>query len=107
MSLLPIPVDDPNGLSARQLVRAQRAQAGTKLELFRYSLQAHARAEIDRMDSQAIADASRAAFDEEADLLDHCLSRANGSAAKAALAARHVERLAAINDRRITQRFGG
>jgi hypothetical protein len=105
--MLPVPFDDGDGLSSRQLDKARRAQASTELELFRYGLQAHTRAEVDRLDSQAIADASRAALDEEVDLLDYGLSRANGSAAKVALVARHVERLATINDRRITRRFGG
>jgi hypothetical protein len=107
VSLLPVPLDDPDGLNPRQLARARRAQASTELELFRYGLQARTRAEVDRLDSQAVADASRAALDEELDLLDYGLTQAGGSAAKATLVARHVERLAAINDRRITRRFGG
>jgi hypothetical protein len=107
MSLLPAPLDDDTGVTARQTSRARRAQASTELELFRYGLAAHARAEIDRLDSQAIADASRAALDEEVDLLDYGLARAGSSAAKVELVARHVQRMATINDRRITRRFGG
>jgi hypothetical protein len=107
MSLLPAPLDDDTGLTSRQIAKARRAQASTELRLFGYALKARTRAEVDRLDSQAIADASRAAFDEEVDLLDYGLARAGGSAAKTALVARHVERMAAINDRRITRRFGG
>jgi hypothetical protein len=108
MSLLPAPLnDDAGGLSSRQLVKAQRAQASSELEVFRYGLGVRARAQIDQLDSQALADASRAAFEEECDLLDYGLARAGQSAAKAALIARHVERIATINDRRITRRFGG
>jgi hypothetical protein len=109
MSWLPAPIDDDSGgsLSSRQLAVAQRAQASAELEVFRYGLGASARAQIDQLDSQAIADASRAALDEECDLFDYGLARAGQSAAKAVLVARHVERLATINDRRITRRFGG
>lgn len=107
MSLLPAPLDDDTGLNPRQVVKARRAQASTELRLFSYALEARTRAEVDRLDSQAIGDASRAALDEEVDLLDYGLARAGSSAAKTQLVARHVERMAAINDRRITRRFGG
>jgi hypothetical protein len=107
VSLLPAPLDDDASLSPRQVVKARRAQASTELRLFGYALEARTRSEVDRLDSQAIGDASRAALDEEVDLLDYGLARAGGSAAKAQLVARHVERMAAINDRRITRRFGG
>lgn len=108
MSLLPIPLDDdPGGLSSRQLAQARRAQASSELEVFRYGLGTRARAQIDQLDTQAVADASHAAFEEECDLLDYGLARVGQSAAKAALLARHVERIATINDRRITRRFGG
>jgi len=108
MSLLPAPLDDDmGGLSARQLIKARRAQASSELEVFRFGLGVRARAQIDQLDTQAVADASRAALEAECDLLDYGLARAGQSAAKAALVARHVERIATINDRRITRRFGG
>lgn len=107
MSLLPAPLDDDTGLTSRQLVKARRAQASTELAVFRHALETRALADIDRLDSQAVADASRAALDEEVDLLDYGLARASGSAAKTQLVIRHVERAAVINDRRITRRFGG
>ncbi|MFZ1154802.1 MAG: hypothetical protein WAN93_07860 [Solirubrobacteraceae bacterium] len=54
-----------------------------------------------------MADASRAGLEEELDLLDYGMARAGQSAAKVELVARHVERLSAINNRRISRRFGG
>jgi len=81
-------------------------RAGAELEVYRHALESRVLAEIDRLDTQAIGDVSRAALDEEVNLLDYGLARAGQSAAKAALVARHVERLANINDRRISRRFG-
>jgi hypothetical protein len=89
------------------MAMARRAQGSTELQIFRYALQARTRAEVDRLDSQAIADASRAALDEELALLDEGLARAGQSVAKTELVARHVERMATINNRRINRRFGG
>ena len=106
MSSLPAPLDE-SGLTSRQIAKAQHAQASAELELFRYGLQTQVVAGKDRADSQAIADASRAALEEEFDLLDYGLARSGGSAAKTAIVARKVERMATINDRRLTRRFGG
>jgi hypothetical protein len=105
--LLPAPLDEDTGLNARQVAKARRAQASTELRIFGYALETRTQAEFDRLDSRSAGDVSRAALDEELDLLDYGLARAGGSAAKTELVARHVERLAAINDRRITRRFGG
>lgn len=108
MSLLPVPLDDGDILpSSRQAAKARRAQASVEMAVFRHGLQARARAEIDRLDSEAVADASRCALEEEIDLLDYGMRRAGQSAAKAELVARHVERMSAINNRRISRRFGG
>jgi hypothetical protein len=108
MSLLPARLDDDSGgLSSWQLAKARQAQASSELEVFRYGLGVRARSQIDQLDSQALGDASRAAFEEECDLLDYGLARAGQSAAKVELVARHVQRMATINDRRITRRFGG
>ncbi len=106
MSLLPALLDDDTGFSPRQMAKARRAQENTEIKLFGHTLEAHTIAEIDRLDSQAIADASRAALEQEVGLLEYGLARAQGSVAKTELVARHVERMAAINDRRITRRFG-
>jgi hypothetical protein len=103
---LPAQLTDETKLSSRQVAAARRAEASQALEVHRYGLGARARAEIDMIDSQAVADAARAALKEEIDLLEYGMARAGGSAAKIELVARTVERLAAIDDRRITRRFG-
>ena len=107
MSLFPVPAEGGAGACSRELAKARRAQASSELELFRYGLVARTRAEMDRIDSQAVADASRTALEEEMDLLDYGMARAGTSAAKLDLVARHVNRMAIIDDRRITRRFGG
>ena len=106
MSLLPAQLNDDTSFSPRQMAKVRRAQENTEIRLFGHTLEAHTIAEIDRLDTQAVADASRAALEEEVGLLEYGLARASGSAAMTELVARHVERLAAINDRRITRRFG-
>ena len=106
MSLLPAPINNETGLTARQMTRARRAQTSAELRLFDHMLEARLLAEMDRIDSQALADASRAALDEELDLLDYGLARAGRSAAAIELVAHHVERVETINDRRTTRRFG-
>lgn len=106
MSYLPVSSKPVGALSPRQVARASRAQAKTELAVFRHALATRAQSEIDRLDSQAVADASRAALEEEMDLLDYGMSRAGQSAARVELVARHVEQLATINNRRITRRFG-
>jgi hypothetical protein len=88
------------------MTRARRAQASAELRLFDHTLEVRLMAEKDRNHSQAAADASRAALDEELDLLDYGLGRAGSSAAAVELVASHVERLATINDRRIRRCFG-
>lgn len=108
MSLLPDVISRTDiDLNPRQMQAAARAQRSTELAVFRHSLDARLRSECDRIDSQAAADAMRAALDEELDLLDYGLSRANGSAAKAELVARKVEMLSSSNNSRINRRFGG
>jgi hypothetical protein len=106
MSYLPVPSEPGGSLSPRQAARASRAQAKAEMAVFHHALAARAEGEMDRLDSQAVADASRAALEEELDLLDYGMSRAGQSAAKVELVARHVERLSAINNRRITRRWG-
>jgi hypothetical protein len=86
---------------------AARAQRRAELDVFRHGLRAAARAECDRQDGQAASDAIRASLDEELDLLEWGVHRANGSAAKTELVARKVNMLSQINDRRLTRRFGG
>jgi hypothetical protein len=107
MSFLPALIDDGDSLSPRQLAQARRAQASTELTLFRYNLEARTRAEVDRIDSQALGDAARAALEEEFETLDWGLERANGSATKLELVHRKLEMQSAINNRRTARRFGG
>ena len=104
-SLLPTTSHDAV-LTPIQTAQAVRAQRKMEVAVFRHGLQAAARAECDRQDGQAAADAIQAALEEELDLLDYGLHRANGSAAKTELVARKVQQLASINDRRISRRFG-
>ncbi|HEV3322108.1 MAG TPA: hypothetical protein VG147_07970 [Solirubrobacteraceae bacterium] len=107
MSQSLVPFDDGSGwLSNRQLARAHRAQLSTDLAVFRHGLQAQAQAEMDRHDTQAIADASRGALDEELALLRDGLAQAGQSAAAIELVARKVELMASIDNRRIARRFG-
>jgi hypothetical protein len=107
MSFLPVPTNDDSGLNRRQVLRARKAQAETALELHRYGLGARFRSQIDIYDSQAVTDANQAAVGMEMDLVDYGLSRAGTSAAKVEMTARAAQRVAVINDRRITRRFGG
>jgi hypothetical protein len=106
-SYLPARLDDPTGLSRRQIEQARKAEATNALEVFRYGLGAQARAQMDIHDSQALADANRAAVSEEMDLVDHGLKRAGASATKVEIVARAAQRMATITDRRIMGRFGG
>lgn len=106
MSLFPVPFNDPPGPSSRNVAKAQRAQENTDLEVHRYSLGAGARSLMTQYDLQAVHDASRVGLDCELDLLKHGLSRIDGSAAGADLIARTINRLANIDERIITRRFG-
>jgi hypothetical protein len=89
-------------LSVVQLGRTLRRG---EITTFRNGVNAAVRAECDRQDAQAVADACAASLDCELDLLDYGLSRAGNSAAKAELVARKVARLASLNDSRINRRF--
>jgi hypothetical protein len=107
MSQSLVPFDDDSGwLTSRQVARARKTQLSTELAVFRHGLQAQALAEMDRQDTQAVADASRTALDEELALLRDGLAQAGQSAAAIELVARKVELLANIDNRRIARRFG-
>jgi hypothetical protein len=86
--------------------KAAKLQRRTEFEVFRHGLQAAATSMCDQQDGQATADAIRASLDEELDLLEWGLHRANGSAAKTELVARKVNQLACINDNRLNRNFG-
>lgn len=107
MPQLPVPLSDgAQNLSPRQVMKAQRAQASTELELFAYSLQARLRAEVDRVDSEALSDATRAALQEELDFLKDGLAQARTSATALELVSRKLDLLANANTRRLVRRFG-
>jgi hypothetical protein len=102
-----VPLNDEDGSqSPWQAAQAVRIQRRADIAVFRYGLQAAMRAEFDRQDGQAVADAIRASLDEELDLLEWGVHRAAGSAAKTELVARKVQMLSSINDRRLTRHFG-
>lgn len=105
MSSLPMKAGDL-GFPPRTVAKAGRMQERTELDVFRYGLDARYKTECDRIDSQAAADVLACSLDEEIRLLDHGLSQAGGSAAKAELLGRKVELLSSINNRRIARRFG-
>lgn len=106
MSNLPARLGD--GLvESRQLAQATRAQERTELATFEHHLFARQQAECDRIDSQAIADVTKAALEEELATLDFGLEAAAGSAAKAELVSRLVSLQSKIDAARIARRFGG
>jgi hypothetical protein len=92
--------------SSRALARATRATEQTELSIYKYHLDARRRAECDRIDSQAIADVTRSALEEEMSVLDSCMARAGDSPAKRELVARMVALQSDIDIRRISRRFG-
>jgi len=94
------------GLRYRPTVQARRAQREAEVAVFRHGLQTAVATELDRLDSQAIADVITTATEEELRFLDYGLALANGSAAKAELVARKAHLLSQINNARIVRRFG-
>jgi hypothetical protein len=106
MSNLPVPSDAGGSLSPRQTARASRALAKANMRVFSHGLDAQAKAEEDRQDTQAVADALRTALDEELGLLRDGLALAGRSPAAIELVARKVELLSNIDNRRISRRWG-
>jgi hypothetical protein len=98
--------EDGFGRSEYRTGRASRIQHRAELEVFGHGLIAAVSAECDIQDARALADVIRTSLDEELDLLESGLHRANGSVAKTELVARKVHMLSTINDRRINRRFG-
>jgi hypothetical protein len=98
--------DDDFGWTPHQRGRAARAQRRAELEIFDHRLAAGVRAEGEIADAQALGDVMRTSLDEELNLLEWGLHRADGSAAKNELVARKVNMLSNINNRRIARRFG-
>jgi|GEM_PF-1499883 hypothetical protein len=106
-SLVPVGDGDDFSLTPYERARASRAQRRAELEIYRHGLAAGVRAECEIQDAQAVADVIQCALQQELDVLDWGLHRADGSAAKAELVARKLNALSSINDRRIARRFGG
>jgi hypothetical protein len=100
------PIRPAGALTPRQNGQAGRAFRRAQLTVFNHGLEADVLAEFDAQDAQAIADACTASLDNELDLLEWGLHRAGNSSAAAELVARKVDQLAALNDRRISRRFG-
>jgi hypothetical protein len=88
-------------------MRATRAQEKTELAIYSHHLEARYLSEVDRIDSQAISDVTKAALEEEMNVLDWGLEQAAGSQAKAELVSRMVSMQSKIDSARITRRFGG
>jgi hypothetical protein len=105
MSNLPARLSDV-ALPSRALVKAARATQRTELAIYEHGLDARRQVECDRIDSQAIADVTRTALDEEMDVLDWGLERAGRSPAKRELVSRMVAQQSRIDIARIGRRFG-
>lgn len=96
-----------DGRTPRSVVKATRATEKTEMAVYEHHLQARYLAECDRIDSQAIADVTKGALEEELAVLDWGLAEAAGSAAKAELVSRLVGQQSRIDAARIGRRFGG
>jgi hypothetical protein len=105
MSNLPVRLSETG--HSRQVAKAVQAQERTELAVFEHHLQARYLAEVDRIDSAAIGDVTKAALEEEMNVLDWGLTQAAGSAAKAELVSRLVSLQSKIDSARIARRFGG
>jgi hypothetical protein len=97
--------DNSIGLPVRGSRHLARLQDRAEMDTYRHGLEAAMKAEFDRQDGQAVSDAIRSSLDEELDLLEWGLHRAEGSTAKIELVARKVNMLSQLNDRRLTRRF--
>jgi hypothetical protein len=102
-----LPARIPRAGHSRQLAWATRAQERTELAIYEHTLEARYLAEIDQIDSQAIADVTRESIGQELSTLSYGLELAQGSAAKAELVSRLVNLQSALDNRRIARRFGG
>lgn len=84
---------------------ARRAQTGAELRVYRHGLGRQAKLQMDEIDSYVLDAASRTAMELELAFLSDGLAKAEGSAAAAAIVARHSERIAGINGARLTRHF--
>lgn len=89
----------------RQMNRAVRLQRSSQMAVFRHGLRAREKTERARLDLQAAGDVVKSAVEEEIDLLEWAMNRAEGSPARVEVVARRVAQFSEINDR-IIGRFG-
>ncbi|WP_201733685.1 hypothetical protein [Acidithrix sp. C25] len=101
-----IPASRSNGLAQLKTIKATRAQYRAEVTVFRHSLETAVMTELDRQDSQAIADVMTTATEEELRFLDYGLALSGNSVAKTELVARKVNLMSNINNQRIARRFG-
>lgn len=85
--------------------KATRAHQQSVLELFRYELDTYVQSQKDQIDTLALADALRCAFNEEVAFLEDGLDRANGSQAKLEILVAKVALFSRKNNARIERRF--
>jgi hypothetical protein len=102
---LPMPYGGLPG-NSRQVAKAAKAAEATELAIYENHLATAYRREIERQESEALADVVKAALDDELDLLDWGLMKAAGSPAKAELVSRKVSVLSSTNTRRLARHFG-
>jgi riboflavin biosynthesis pyrimidine reductase len=100
-----VPADNPE-LTVRYSRQASSRERRAALEIHSRSLQTAVATEIDRMDSQAIADVITTATEEEVRFLKYGLALADGSAAATELIVRKANLMSNLNNRRIARRFG-
>jgi hypothetical protein len=77
------------------------------MAIYEAELAARFKAEVDQIDSRAIADSVKGALEEEMRVLDEALGIAGDSLAKKELVARMVAIQSRIDSNRIARRFGG
>lgn len=94
------------GRPSRALIRAAKATQRTELAIYEHDLDVRLQVERDRIDSQAIADVTRTALQEEMAVLDWGLERTGHSPAKRELVSRMVAQQSRIDINRIDRRFG-
>ena len=96
---------DASEVSSRYLDQVSRTQQDVELAIFVRAVLARYRADTDRLDSQALADALQAALEDAVGLLEHGLKLAAGNPYAVDLVTEAVELLSAMNRQRIVRRF--
>jgi hypothetical protein len=89
----------------RHELEAMRATSEAELTRFRYALDTRLQADMDRLDTDALSGALRAALEAEVGLVEYGLRLAGNSQVKLELVADKVALLSEINAARIRRRF--